>query len=159
MLGMALLMSNSGCEQKVTTNDVLAAKQENLMKEANAQVGMPAITRFTERKMMKMIFERRDQENLIMYAYIVPELTGKPVFLGKCVGYGLPYATQYTNPENFTYLGNYTGYNLPQADPNGLFMPASAEGTWLMLINPATNEPEVIYCEPRILVSPFKLPQ
>lgn len=160
ILGMCLLMSNSGCEREVTTNDVLAAKQESLMKEANAQVGMPAIALFTERKLFKMILELRDKPNLVMYAYIVPEMTGKPVFLGKCIGYGLPYATQYTNPEvgvekTDTYGGNYT---IPQADPNGLFMPSSAEGTWLMLIDPETNEAKPIYCEPRLLISPFKLP-
>lgn|SRR5512133_81090 len=37
---------------------------------------------FQERKMMKMILELRDQENLVCYAYIVPEMTGKPVLLG-----------------------------------------------------------------------------
>ena len=49
------------------------------------------------------------------------------------------------------------GYALPQADPNGLFMPASAEGTWLMLINPKTNQPSPVYIEPRVTVSPFPL--
>jgi hypothetical protein len=160
LFGMVLLMSNSGCDSKPNTNDVLAEKQENLMKEANAQVGMPAISQFTERKMMKMILELRDKPNLILYAYIVPEMTGKPVFLGKCIGYGLPYSTQYTNPEvasehTDAYGGNYT---MPQADPNGLFMPEAAEGTWLMLIDPETNEAKPIYCEPRLLISPFKLP-
>ncbi len=146
-----LLMSNSGCEQ--SSNSVLAKKQEQIMQEATRQVGMPAIVNFQERKLMKMILELRDQENLICYAYIVPELTGKPVFLGKCIGYGLPYSTQYTNPEQ--YYGN--GSTLPQADPNGLFMPASADGTWLMMIDPKTNEPKPVYIEPKVLVSPFKL--
>lgn len=153
-----LFMSNSGCETTNTNND-LAQKQEVLMKEANAQTGMPAIKNFQERKLMKMIFELRDQENLVCYAYIVPEMTGKPVFLGKCIGYGLPYATQYTNPEVDAYYTSTSVEHivLPQADPNGLFMPQSAEGTWIMLIDPATNEPRPVYCEPRLLISPFKL--
>jgi len=146
-----VLMSNSGCEQ--SSNSLLAEKQEQIMQEANRQVGMPAIVNFQERKLMKAILELRDQENLICYAYIVPEMTGKPVFLGKCIGYGLPYSTQYTNPEKTTGAG----YSLPQADPNGLFMPQSADGTWLMMIDPKTNEPHPIYCEPKVLISPFKL--
>ena len=158
LFGMVLLMSNSGCESQPSSNDVLAQKQENLMKEANAQVGMPAIALFTERKLFKMILELRDKPNLILYAYIVPEMTGKPVFLGKCIGYGLPYATQYTNPDVVDYNTNAGGnVVIPQADPNGLFMPSSAEGTWIMLIDPATNEAKPVYCEPRILISPFKL--
>lgn len=159
---MMLLMSNSGCEDTRDSNIELTVKQEQLMKEASAQTGMPAIKNFQERKMMKMILELRDQENLVCYAYIVPEMTGKPVFLGKCIGYGLPYATQYTNPEK-VITGNsgiYLGQDpqtISQADPNGLFMPASADGTWLLMIDPNTNEPRPVYIEPKILVSPFKL--
>jgi hypothetical protein len=155
---MMLLMSNSSCESNNSnSNDVLAAKQEQIMREANAQVGMPAIVNFQERKLMKAIMELRDQENLVCYAYIVPEMTGKPVFLGKCIGYGLPYATQYTNPmkTESSYQGGYE--ILPQADPNGLFMPESADGTWLMLIDPKTGNPRPVYIEPKVLVSPFEL--
>jgi hypothetical protein len=152
MLSTVLLMSILGCEQ--TSDQKLRQKQEMMMQEANAQTGMPAIKNFQERKMMKMILELRDQENLVCYAYIVPEMTGKPVFLGKCIGFGLPYATQYTNPEKISDGG---GHVIAQADPNGLFMPSNAEGTWLLLIDPTTNEPRPVYCEPRVLVSPFKL--
>lgn len=150
-----------GCgEFKKSADRQQSIKQEALMQEANSQVGMPAIKNFQERKLMKMILELRDQENLVCYAYIVPEMTGVPVFLGKCIGYGLPYSTQYTNPERFPSTmetpstGNVT---IPQPDPNGLFMPESASGTWLMLINPETGDPQPVYCEPNIIVSPFKL--
>lgn len=152
-----ITLSSSSCEVQPDTNDKLAVQQEQLMKEANAQTGMPAIINFTERKMMKLILELRDQENLVCYAYIIPEMTGKPVFLGKCIGYGLPYATQYTNPMK-TYSHYQGGYEImPQADPNGLFMPGSAEGTWLLMIDPSTNKPRPVYIEPKVLVSPFKL--
>lgn len=153
----AMLMSNSSCEATMDSNDKLAKKQEQVMSEAVAQTGMPNIVNFQERKMMKMILELRDQENLVCYAYIVPEMTGKPVFLGKCIGYGLPYATQYTNPQK-TYSRYSGGYEiLPQADPNGLFMPESAAGTWLLMIDPKTDEPRPVYIEPNLLVSPFPL--
>ena len=46
---------------------------------------------------------------------------------------------------------------MPQADPNGLFMPNSADGTWLMMINPKTGDVHPTYCEPRVLVSAFPL--
>lgn len=145
------------CETTEDTNDKLARQQEQMMKEANAQTGMPNIVNFQERKTAKKILELRDQENLVCYAYIIPEMTGKPVLLGKCIGYGQPYATQFTNPMK-TYGYNGGGYEiLPQADPNGLFMPASADGTWILLINPETEEAHPVYCEPKVIVSPFKL--
>jgi hypothetical protein len=119
---------------------------------------MPAITNGTMKKQLKMIIEECDKQNLICYAYIIPEMTGRPVFLGKCMGYGIPYATQYTNPEK-TVDGKMSGEftTIAQADPDGLFKPASADGTWLLLIDPATNEPHPVFCEPKLLVTPFKL--
>jgi len=162
--GMLLLMSNSSCDDEKTgqskSNAQLNTQQENLMQEANRQAGLPNITHFQERKLLKMIYELRDQENLVCYAYIVAEMTGKLVYIGKTIGFGIPYCTEYTNPSiTEHHSGEYGGGNvvLPQADPNGLFMPSSAEGTWLMLIDPATNEPRPVYIEPRVIVSPFKL--
>lgn len=140
-----------GCNRN--SNTELQIQQETLMQEANSQLGMPAIKNFTERKFMKMILELRDDPKLLCYAYIIPEVSGKPVLLGKCMGYGLPYATQYTNPE--VYHGN--GTTLPQADPNGLFMPNSAEASWILLINPNTNEPQPVYVEQKLLITPFPL--
>jgi hypothetical protein len=136
---------------------------ESAMKEANTQIGMPAIVNYQERKLAKMIFELRDKEDLITNAYIVNHMEGKLVFIGKCIGYGLPYSIQYTNPEKvIRYSGSsvYSGSSpstISQADPNGLFMPQGLSATWLMMINPETNEPRPVYVEPEILVSPFKL--
>ena len=140
------------CDDKNDSNRVLNAKQEQAMQEANRQAGMPNITNFTQRKQLKMIQELCDQENLICYAYIVPEMTGKPVFLGKCIGFGFPYATQYTNPEKALYPQWHDSPVVPQADPNGLFMPSSAEGTWLMMIDPQTKEVHPAYIEPRVMI-------
>ena len=46
---------------------------------------------------------------------------------------------------------------VPQADPNGLFMPTGLSATWLMMIDPKTHEPRPVYIEPEIIVSPFPL--
>jgi len=132
----------------------LKKQTEQLMVEANAQVGMPAIVNFQERKLAKMIFELRDKSKLVTYAYIVNHMTGELVFLGKCIGFGLPYSVQYTNPEKKISAYELT---IPQADPNGLFMPQGLSATWLMMINPETKKAEPVYVEPEIIVSPFPL--
>jgi hypothetical protein len=131
-------------------------QQEILLKEAAAQTGMPAIANFRERKLLKDIIELRDQNGLVTYTYVWNEFNGKMVFFCDSIGYGIPYATQYTSPEKMV------GYNsapavVPQADPNGLFSPASAEGTWVMCKNPNGKEVRPVYVEPRIIVSPFPL--
>lgn len=135
-----------------TFNDEEEQQQTKLSEEAFAQVGMPAIKNFQEKKLAKMIFELRDQENLICYAYVM-SLDGKLIFLGKCIGYGLPYSTQYTCPEQRS--GN--GTTLPQQDPNGLYMPTGTNATWVMLINPKTNKPQPVYVEQDLFISPFPI--
>lgn len=141
------------------SDEQTAYNQEIMMREANAELGMPSITNFQEKKLAKMIMEQRDREDLICYAYIVNHMTGKLVFLGKCLGYGLPYSTQYTNPMKTVEGWPANGYceQLPQADPNGLFMPEGLSATWLMMIDPESGEPRPVYLEPEIIVSPFKL--
>lgn len=133
-------------------------QQEQLEKESNMQVGMPAITQFSEKRELKQIYELRDRE-VPTITYIV-DLYGKPHKLCDSVGFGIPYATEYTNPDLVTrsYSGSYERYVIPQADPNGLYSPPDAEGTWVICLNPQTQKSAPLYVEPRIIVSQFPLP-
>lgn len=161
---MAIAASQFGCAGRSSSADAqLGAATEQAMKEMVAQTGMPAIKNWQERKLAKMIFELRDQENLVCYAYLVNKMQGKLVYFGKCIGFGLPYSVQYTNPKKLvdrygrTIKGpNYDIQQLPQADPNGLFMPEGLSATWLMMLD-KQGEPHPVYIEPEIVVSPFPL--
>ena len=128
-------------------------KQGKMLSEAQKQCGMPAIINFQERKMMKRIIEQRDKADLACYVYLFSNQTGKLIYIGKCLGYGLPYSTQYTNPQRRVNLQDLA---LPQADPNGLYMPQDAHGTWVLMIKPDGGTTPV-YIEPDVIVSPFKL--
>lgn len=152
LMVLVLSVGLAGCFDD-TSDDKQRRDQERILQEGTAQTGMPAIKNFRERKMLKEIIELRDQEGLTTYTYLFSEQTGKLIFFGETIGYGIPYATQYTNPEKYVYQGT----TLPQADPNGLFFPASAEGTWILLKDPNGNGVKPVYVEPRIVVSPFKL--
>lgn len=96
----------------------------------------------------------RDRANVRTYTY-TQGIEGNLVKLCDSVGYGIPYATQYTNPER---RGDYLeAPNLPQADPNGLYSPASAEGTWVLCKDPASEKVAPVLIEPRVVVSQFPL--
>lgn len=152
-LSAAILTSLSGCYE--SSDSIQREQQERILKEGTARTGMPAIVNFRERKLVKMLMEMRDQENLITYTYTYAEDSGKLTFFCQSVGYGIPYATQYTNPQKYVFNGN--GAVLPQADPNGLFMPESADATWVMCRSDK-GEVKPVYVEPKVVVSPFKLP-
>lgn len=141
-----------------------AAQTNKALTEANNQIGMPNIKNFQQRKLMKYIYELCDKEDLMCFAYLKNDYKGKLVYVGKCVGYGIPFSAQFTNPEKLVdRYGNQisnahrTPYKLPQADPNGLYMPTSSSATWLIMVDPETDEPRPVYFEPEIVVSPFKL--
>lgn len=161
ILGISLFTSCTPIQPDTRTADQRdQGTQEKLQVEATMQVGMPNIHNFQEKKMMKMLYELRDNPNLINYCYLFSEVSGKTIFVGKCIGYGIPYATQYSNPMKRIDPDNVSSqyaYEIPQAEPNGLFMPASADGTWVMMINPKTNIPTPVYYEPKVIVSPFPL--
>lgn len=157
------LMSNSGCKKQVrpAADQELQRKTEVAAAEANRQVGMPAIINFQEKKHLKWIYELCDQEDMICYAYLFNSLKGEiGQYLGKCIGYGIPYSTQFSNPNKNLDDGGYNGMAntlMPQAEPNQLFKPEGLSATWLIMIDPNTKKPRPVYVEPTIIVSPFKL--
>jgi len=164
MLLVVLLLSSCESSPKAKTSDTKQAEEtEAVMNEMNRQVGMPAMVNFQEKKLLKWIFELRDQADLVTYTYLVNEMNGTVgQFLGQSIGYGIPAATQFTNPYKLGTvdggdMGARNPFLLPQADPNGLFMPVSTSATWVILINPETGNPMPVYLEPLLIVSPFKL--
>ena len=158
---VAAMLSIVGCiEEKKSSDSIQRQQQEKILAEGTAQTGMPSIKNFRERKLLKDIFELRDQSGLVTYTYLWNEMQGKKVFFCDSIGYGIPYATQYTNPQKIADSYSQGGFAiLPQADPNGLFSPASANGTWVMCKNPQSNDVKPVFIEPNVIVSPFKLPE
>ncbi len=165
---VALLLVLSGCSDYNTSDEIQRRQQETLLKEGTSQVGMPGIKNFRERKILKDILELRDQEGLVTYTYLEnmnptvirgkTALGGKLTYFGETVGYGIPYATQFTNPMKPVEPTWHDSAVINQADPNGLYSPQSAEGTWVLMKDPNGKDTLPIYIEPRIVVSPFKLP-
>jgi len=141
-------------ETPPTSGQIERKKQEELSLQAVQQVGMPAIVNFAEKRMMKDILELRDK-NVATTTYLVG-MNNQLTKVCDSIGYGLPYATQYTNPQKPVYEvhGNIT---LPQADPNGLYSPASADGTWVLCVDHKDGKAKPVFIEPRVIVSPIAL--
>ena len=92
------------CAPPPSSSDQQRDRQEKIVAEAAAQVGMPALTNFRELKMVKDIYELRDQTGLVTYTYMVNEFTGKLIFFCDSIGYGMPYATQFSAPVSMQRL-------------------------------------------------------
>ena len=153
-----------GCVPAQKTSDQIETEtQEQELSNLTASIGMPAIKNGFMKKEYKKILELCDQANLVTYAYMFVPQQGKYFYIGQSIGYGIPAATQYTAPQK---VGRYTfsggaGYTLevvPQADPTGLYSPASTDATWVLLLNPQTKEIVPAYYEDKVDIQPFKRP-
>lgn len=135
--------SNAEESQEQATNQLLA--------DADARVGMPRITNFTEKRLANMILELRDQPNLSTFAYTI-DLNGRAHCLGRSIGFGLPYTTQITNPEKDDWGSNGAALTLPQAEPNGLYSSDSTDATWVLLVG-KDGKPKPAYVESAVTVT------
>ena len=144
----------SACDDHPDSRRIEAAKQEEMQLQAVQSVGMPAITNFAEKRMFKDILELRDR-SVPTTTYLVG-MNSQLTKVCDSVGYGLPYATQYTNPQ-MRVSGQNGNVTLPQADPNGLYSPSAADGTWVLCVDHKDGKAKPVYIEPRIIVSPIAL--
>ena len=155
LVGVSLTFG--GCvETESIVDSVDRAQQEQQLRQAQAQTGLPNLTNYTEKKLAKLLVELRD-EQVPTYSYISNQ-TGL-YFICNSIGYGIPYSTQVTNPEKIQtggYSGSYWGVGIPQAEPNGLFMPTSADASWA-ICDDGKGGLAPIYVEAHLVVSPFKL--
>lgn len=165
---LILVVMMTGCYE-MSSDMKQSLATEDLMNEINNQIGLPDIQNFTEKKIFKDIYELRDDAELITHAY-TRNLNGKLVYVGTCIGFGLPYSTQFTNPKRYQGVvtkevvrdggkdWTYAYKMVDQAEPNGLFTASGMSATWLILINPDTGKREIIYSEPELEVYQSKRP-
>lgn len=162
-IGSLLLI---GCQKEVNTaDDDMAKLNAEMQEEAIKEVGFPAIVNMRELRLLKHIYELRDQEDLLLHAYNYSPYTGLYTYLGRCIGYGLPYGVQFSNPMRDGIVGNVKAGTpsrhwdlIPQPEPNMLFPPDGVDATWILLVGD-NGEPKVCYMEPKLTVVPFKLPK
>lgn len=155
VMAFLLAASNVGCGDNQSVSDQkMDAAQAKLSEEGVAQVGMPGITNFTEKRMVRKLYELRDS-SIATFTY-VPDMNGRLWHVCDSVGFGLPYGVQFTNPHRPLYPGYQDSQMADQPEPNGLFMPPTAEGTWVMCAG-AKGALDPVYVEPRVIVSTHKL--
>jgi hypothetical protein len=158
ILAIFMMVNLSACEASDDAELDQKQKTTEILNEVNREIGMPNITNFQEKKLVKMVMEQRDKADLICYAYIKSDFKGSLTFIGKCIGYGIPYTLSFTSPEKGEYYQRGGVATLPQAEPTGLYTNGvTTSATWLFMIDPKTGESKPVYVEPEIVISPFPL--
>lgn len=138
------------------------SKETKYTKELKSQIqdgiGFPDVTNFFEYSQLKEIYEMRDNPNLICYWYTKNEYTGKWIYQGTCIGYGIPYGAAITAPESVQrYSDRYAWEVLPLAEPNGLYTDSVVTtATWILTTN-SKGEIAPTYVESEISVTQVKM--
>ena len=132
---------------------------KELMNQAYDAVGFPDVSNYFERAQLKEIYELRDDPNLICYWYTKNDMSGKWIYQGKCIGYGIPYTTSMTASESLQRIDTTAGHQweiVPLAEPNGLYASPSTSATWILSVN-EDGDITPIYVESEITVSQTKM--
>jgi hypothetical protein len=107
------------------------------------------VTNYYEYQQMQQIYQMRDNPNLVLNAYLYSEITGNLSCLGRVKGFGVPYGTQESPPNNGTQ---------PVPEPNGLYPSQSTNADWVQLIDPATGKTFITFVEPNLVITQLTLP-
>lgn len=152
LIVLAMVCTMVGCEND--TSDKEEAYTEEIKTQSLDAVGLPDVVNFFEMSQLKEIYEMRDDANLICYWYTTNEMSGKLIYRGTCIGYGIPYSTQITNPSMIEYSKGMEGV-IDQAEPNGLYSTGSSTATWVLTTDKQGNISPT-YVEDEVTVAQVK---
>lgn len=100
---------------------------------------VPSFDWSLERHMLIQLYTAR-QKATNTFSVVQSEFTGKILWSCFSIGFPLPYATQLTNPSQIVFAHHPSEHDaagtVSQQEPNGLFSPSTADGTWV----PCTDE-------------------
>lgn len=147
-----LVIANDGSCSGDAARERQTQAMDVIADQADRAVGMPAMSNFQQKRLVRDIYERTDRATTT-YAY-VQGLDGRLTCFGQGIGYGVPYGTRATPPEDRYGM---TEFAVAQPEPNGLYLPDNAAATWWQMLNPETKKVEVVYLEPNMVITPFKL--
>lgn len=148
LMMITLLAGCMGKEAQYTTD---------LKNDIMEKIGLPDVDTYFEYSQLKEIYEIRDNPNLVCYWYTKNEYTGKWIYQGVCVGYGIPYGASITAPDAYQYIGNGAGHSvLPMAEPNGLYT-GSVVTTATWILSSVDGDIKPMYVESEIMVSQTKI--
>lgn len=130
--------------------DQTGASQQNASTASEMWGNTPNIKNYYEYAQLKAIYELRDNPKLILNAYLFSDVTGQLTCLGKVKGFGVPYGTQWSQPNTAS------GGSVPE--PNALYPSTNTSADWVQLIDPVTGAVSISFIEPNMIITSQSLP-
>lgn len=144
-LGVVVILcggaTDEGCAAKDETSSATRIEQDQQnrqMEQFLRNQPVPSFDWSLERHVLIQLYAAR-QRATNTFSVVQSEFTGKILWSCPSIGFPLPYATQLTNPLQAQWRGyssdHQTSAVVDQQEPNGLFSPGDAEGTWVQCVN------------------------
>lgn len=108
----------------------------------------PNMTNYYEYQQMMQIYEARDNPKLVLNAYLYDNMTNSLTCLGRVKGFGIPYGTELSPPQDGTQ-------SVPE--PNGLYPSQNTSADWVLLIGP-DGKTHLTFVEPSLVITDLTLP-
>ena len=157
VIGVLMASMLAGCSDMSSTSSAEKEYTAEIKQQIFDMYGMPNISNGYEYAQLKEIYELRDDPNLICYWYTKNDMTGKFVYQGKCVGYGIPYSASLTAPEVPDYASYEDNAVLMQSEPNGIYTNGvTSSATWILTVDEEGNI-KPTYVESEITVTQVKM--
>lgn len=136
---LALVFLLAACEENKTGG--LQQEEKQTASQATLYANVQPVPYFEwslERHIMIQIYRARN-EAAATYSYVLNPYDNSIMFECASIGYPIPGGTQLTNPEQLVYEDapgeGSVGSALPMMEPNGLYSPATAAGTYVSCVN------------------------
>lgn len=129
-------------------DDQTTASQSNATTAGQKWGNSPSISNYYEYEQLIKIYEARDNAKLVLNAYLFNQMTGNLTCLGKVAGFGVPYGTEMSPPQNGTS-------SVPE--PNALYPSQSTNADWVLLID-QNGKTHITFVEPELIITDMTLP-
>ena len=153
ILGIVAILTLSACgigsDAHTTERVAIESNQEALVN----QYPVPRFDTSLERDILVQLYSLRNKARNT-HSVITSDGTGKPMFDCPSVGYPIANDVRLTSSEQVYFTGGGTPYNLPQAEPNGVYPASSSWGTWVLCVQD-DGSLTPIYNEMDTLTFPF----
>ncbi len=154
VLSLGILTLLTSCDYSRTGEQQVNQKQAEITDSAALAVPFPKITTFQEMRILSKLYTVRDQSlNTFTYSQA---MDGTLTKLCNSYGFGIPYGTQFSNPEKLVWSSGYGYVSTPQAEPNGTYTnTATTKATWVLCFGDGGIYP--FYWEGDINASPVEI--
>lgn len=145
---LVVLVAISACD---TSPGITQNKNDTdwQLQQYNAVQRIHVYTYSWERWQVQTIYDMRITKLTSTWSVWVGDGTGEPIDMCPSKGFGLPYNTSLTSPDQYYY--NSSGAVVAMMEPNGLYPGGSTSATWVLCVE-KNGTLHLSYVEPQVIV-------